>query len=335
MYCHHIDEINHENLSNKNYIKEFRYPFDLQKKDRLVYCDLFEHAILHVLIAEETNLMFGISGYQVYILPMIKEWYINRKPPKPKWMQKCYNKAYMKSEETSKLLSNMESVISKERERLRKERERLRKEKEKIKKEENMKILKIVEDHGYMNLGSNNSRFEIVQAMYILKENGAYGYNNQYEEFVYSEKLKEEVVKPVEFDVFEKRMMLYDLDGVLKNIELFIALKERKISKNKYILESDKNSMTIDQAEDKRIADKKRKEFEKKKAKKEKKKEKDFYTNYPAFKKVGVKYNLTRQEVNILLFKYYNEFSCFLKFQGAMKEYNRDELLEKLYSFVK
>ena len=77
LYCHHIDENKFENLSNINFIRVNKYPFKYQTKDRLVYCDLFEHLILHTLIAKETLGKFGLRGYFSYIEPMIKDWYIN------------------------------------------------------------------------------------------------------------------------------------------------------------------------------------------------------------------------------------------------------------------
>lgn len=53
LYCHHVDEDKHINVSNKNFILRKKYSFELQKKERLVYCDLFEHLILHALIAKK------------------------------------------------------------------------------------------------------------------------------------------------------------------------------------------------------------------------------------------------------------------------------------------
>lgn len=114
LYCHHIDEYNHENLSNIDYIREFKYPFNLQKKDRLVYCDLLEHAILHALIAKETNLEFGLSGYQLCISKLIKDWYINTssKPNfKREYNNKIYDRAYLNPEDALELLTNINNTI--------------------------------------------------------------------------------------------------------------------------------------------------------------------------------------------------------------------------------
>src|SRR5699024_10731170 len=59
LYCHHIDEIKDLNISNQKYIKKYKYSFEYQKKERLVFCDLIEHTILHVLITKETSEEFG------------------------------------------------------------------------------------------------------------------------------------------------------------------------------------------------------------------------------------------------------------------------------------
>lgn len=112
LYCHHIDENEFENLSNAFFISEYKYPFDLQKKERLVYCDLFEHLILHALIARETNGKFGIPGYDVYLYPMVIEWYIGGvKPQGKEWMMNCYNRSFLNPDETKKLLIMINSVL--------------------------------------------------------------------------------------------------------------------------------------------------------------------------------------------------------------------------------
>lgn len=105
LYCHHIAENKYLNLTNKNYISDNKYPFELQKKENLVFCDLFEHAILHALIAKETDGNFGIPGYNAYLYPMILEWYIGGvKPQKREWQKKCYERAFLSPDETRDLL---------------------------------------------------------------------------------------------------------------------------------------------------------------------------------------------------------------------------------------
>lgn len=51
LYCHHIDEDKAILLSKDEFASQ--NPFEYQKADRLVYCNLLEHFLLHILIAEE------------------------------------------------------------------------------------------------------------------------------------------------------------------------------------------------------------------------------------------------------------------------------------------
>lgn len=48
LYCHHIDEDKGDNLSNPDFA--IKYPKEYQQPDRLVYCNILEHLILHVKI---------------------------------------------------------------------------------------------------------------------------------------------------------------------------------------------------------------------------------------------------------------------------------------------
>lgn len=53
LYCHHIDEDKAIMLSNDKFAAA--NPFDYQKANRLIYCNLLEHLLLHVKIAENPN----------------------------------------------------------------------------------------------------------------------------------------------------------------------------------------------------------------------------------------------------------------------------------------
>lgn len=113
LYCHHIDEFKFENLSNKDFIKELKYPHFYQKKDRLVYCDLLEHLILHTLIAKETHGEFGLTGYQIFIRPMVEDWYVYEIDPKPGWMKICKERAYLNTNQINILLTHIDIIINK------------------------------------------------------------------------------------------------------------------------------------------------------------------------------------------------------------------------------
>src|SRR5699024_4040090 len=121
LFTHHIDEYIIIKLSDSNFLKEHRIPFRYQKKERLVYCDLIEHAILHILIEKETDgkvtildngkeLVHRPGGYAAFISPMIEEWFIEERVPTPEWIIKSYNRAYLTASEACELLNYMDQV---------------------------------------------------------------------------------------------------------------------------------------------------------------------------------------------------------------------------------
>ncbi|MFW3505748.1 hypothetical protein ACN68I_08135 [Aerococcus viridans] len=90
LYTHHIDENKYLKISDQNFIKKHKYPFELQKANHLIYCDLIEHTILHAIISKETDSEFGFLGYDIYLRPMFEDWYITQnRPQKSKWHQNC------------------------------------------------------------------------------------------------------------------------------------------------------------------------------------------------------------------------------------------------------
>lgn len=77
MFCHHIDENKAIKLSKPEFAIN---PFAYQKADRLVYCDILEHLILHIKIYEETkNTCLGIAGAIAFICPEINDYYSGKK----------------------------------------------------------------------------------------------------------------------------------------------------------------------------------------------------------------------------------------------------------------
>ncbi|WP_246095134.1 hypothetical protein [Salinicoccus cyprini] len=111
LYCHHIDEIKELKISDPLFIKKNKIPFQYQKKDRLVYCDLIEHTILHILITKETSHEFGAPGYEAYLKPMIEEWYVDKFIPKPEWMKACRNRSFLSDEEAILIVKAMEETL--------------------------------------------------------------------------------------------------------------------------------------------------------------------------------------------------------------------------------
>ncbi|NLC34715.1 MAG: hypothetical protein GX760_05575 [Erysipelothrix sp.] len=95
LYCHHIYENKYEKMADADYIRFQKVPFEYQKKEHLVYCDLIEHAILHAIIANETDGSRGINGLRAFMAPNIEDWYINGIYPKLNWEINCYNKSFL------------------------------------------------------------------------------------------------------------------------------------------------------------------------------------------------------------------------------------------------
>ncbi len=80
LFCHHIDEDKAILLSNDKFAAN--NPFSYQKADRLVYCNILEHLLLHIKIAEEPrnenankNEITGIGGAINFICKQINDYY--------------------------------------------------------------------------------------------------------------------------------------------------------------------------------------------------------------------------------------------------------------------
>lgn len=189
LYCHHISENKWSNMSDKSFIREYKIPFEFQKKDRLVYCDLIEHSILHVLITKETAFKFGYAGYLSYLRGLIEAWYLDETMPNQEWMKKCYNNSFLNPQEAFEILKEMQSGIGKSYfstlfdyyEEIRKEEE------EREKWLQNRKEIRIAERENWIErakkLHSKSPRSEIVTASYFIcikHENETDVFNNNY-----------------------------------------------------------------------------------------------------------------------------------------------------------
>lgn len=79
LYCHHIDEDKADNLSNPEFARN--YPFDFQMPNRLVYCNILEHLILHIKICLIRNrIMPAISTFITGEINDYYNGYISSKP---------------------------------------------------------------------------------------------------------------------------------------------------------------------------------------------------------------------------------------------------------------
>ena len=93
LFCHHIDEDKAIMLSNDKYAAQ--NPFEYQKASRLVYCNLLEHLLLHVKIAEEPrnpdaneNELPGIGGAINFICKQLNDIY-DGKESADEWRKKA------------------------------------------------------------------------------------------------------------------------------------------------------------------------------------------------------------------------------------------------------
>ena len=83
LFCHHIDEDKAIMLCNDKFA--VNNPFEYQKADRLVYCNLLEHLLLHVKIAENPspdaneNELPGIGGAINFICKDLNDTYSGKK----------------------------------------------------------------------------------------------------------------------------------------------------------------------------------------------------------------------------------------------------------------
>lgn len=216
LYCHHIDENIMLKISDPVFIREYKIPFEYQKKERLVYCDLIEHSILHVLIAKETSSEFGYLGLDFYLLPDIESWYLDKIIPDSEWRKNCYKKAFLVPQEAFDILSEMKKVIGKNYyESLsgyyeeQKRREEKRKEKikqyEQYRKEERIKLInkaKLLHD--------KSPRKDIVFIAYKIK------YYDIFDEF------GERQSKYMDFKKFDSEMKKYPKHKILEDLNMYL-----------------------------------------------------------------------------------------------------------------
>lgn len=94
LYVHHKYEDHAIMLGNPAYAK--KNPFEWQRKENLVYCNLLEHLLLHQLIceypSEDKNDMenVGIGGIVNFIVPELNDVYSGWVSSKA-WQQTCHS----------------------------------------------------------------------------------------------------------------------------------------------------------------------------------------------------------------------------------------------------
>ena len=91
LFIHHILENRLPLLSTPGFLFEFKVPFEYQESKYLIYCNLIEHFILHMIIGRETNYQLGIPGAQSFIGPELNDWFVKNNRPTLFWKVSCYN----------------------------------------------------------------------------------------------------------------------------------------------------------------------------------------------------------------------------------------------------
>jgi len=106
LYVHHKYEDHAIMLGNPEYAK--KNPYEWQKKENLVYCNLLEHLLLHLLICEypaedkNKNEKVGMGGVVNFIVPELNDVYSGF-VSKQLWQQNCHN-AIINNKDTYLLL---------------------------------------------------------------------------------------------------------------------------------------------------------------------------------------------------------------------------------------
>lgn len=214
LYCHHIDEIKWLKISDQTFVKDYNIPFENQRKNRLVYCDLIEHTICHVLITKETSFEYGYPGYEVFLKKLIEEWYLDESIPNLEWMKKCYMKSFLEPQKAFDLVKEMQKVLGESYfNTLLDYLNDKKKGEEKIRQWQEQRKQRRIEERakwidGAKQLHPKSPRGEIVTASYFI----CIEYENVMDSFTKSTTFKE----------YENKMKKYTKEKVLDNLLLFI-----------------------------------------------------------------------------------------------------------------
>lgn len=119
LYCHHMDEDKGGNLGDPQ--KARMQPFEWQKKERLVYCNILEHLILHIKIAvlrqkkslctpSDIPLFFSTGGI-FPICETLNDMFMNNGSEVP-WQNRCFKEVRENYEDYIALIKLIMSYIN-------------------------------------------------------------------------------------------------------------------------------------------------------------------------------------------------------------------------------
>ncbi len=95
LYAHHKMEDRVAQLGTPEYARE--WPFEWQKKENIIYCDLLEHLWLHTLICKYPSPekapreIVGIGGILQFMVPELNDLYSGWET-KQAWQKNCHDK---------------------------------------------------------------------------------------------------------------------------------------------------------------------------------------------------------------------------------------------------
>ena len=113
LYVHHKYEDHAIMLSHPEYAK--KHPYEWQKKENLVYCNLLEHLLLHILICENSaevptqNELVGFGGVVNFIVPELNDVYSGWVSKQP-WQNNCHTVIINKKDVYMVLLKRFKNI---------------------------------------------------------------------------------------------------------------------------------------------------------------------------------------------------------------------------------
>lgn len=118
LYCHHMDEDKGGNLGNASQAR--LQPYEWQRKERLVYCNILEHLILHIKIAvlrqkdflkkPDDVISFFTTGGIFMLCEEVNEMFI-KDGTSVAWRKRCYEEIKDNYEEYIILINTLLSYI--------------------------------------------------------------------------------------------------------------------------------------------------------------------------------------------------------------------------------
>ena len=174
LYAHHKYEDRIQNLG-KTHIAN-RYPFEWQKPENLIYCDLLEHLYLHILICEypsdsaETDEV-GINGIELFIAPELENLYNNNYKTKPQWQQNCHN-LVKDDKDVYLILLQRFKENQRQREKEERDRERQREKEERERKKGKEKEIELKLEESKRRYEERKSKIKKIRTFSCLTEKG-------------------------------------------------------------------------------------------------------------------------------------------------------------------